>query len=223
MIRSDIIERFRTECPEIPSRVIPDALLYDWCADGDKEFCAETRCIVDQDGTTITTVEDEYYWDLTAEISNFYDVDDYPGSGVLYNGKRLTKCTMADLDNESLNWRARGSGVPKKWYRRGKYLYLDRKIDSAIDDLIIYAVLISTDWTTDVAPYNQLTYLEPFHPAMILYLKKRAKAKVGKPEEAIAAAQEYGAYLNWAKKQLGGNKFSSVYFQPKESKTYGKY
>jgi hypothetical protein len=182
---------------------------------GDKEFCAETRCIVDQAGTTITTLENEYYWDLSAEITNFYDIDDYPGSGVVYNGRRLTKTTMGELDSDNINWRANSSGVPKKWFRRGKYLYLDRKVDSAVDDLIVYAVLISNDWTTDIAPYNALAHLEPFHPAMILYLTKRAKAKVGKPEEAMAAAQEYMSYLSWAKKQLGGNKFGPIHFTPK--------
>ncbi len=217
MIRSEIVQTFRDQCPEIPSRVISDTTLHAFLQAGDKNFCAITRCIVDQDGTTITTALNDKYFNLETEITNFYDIDDYPGSGVLYNGKRLTKTTMGELDMEDINWRARSAGTPKKWYRRGKYLYLDRPIDSAADDLIIYAVLISNDWITDVAPYNQWTSLEPYHDAMVLYLIKRAKAKVGKPEEATAAENEYLSYCKWAKSQIGGNKFGPIHFVPRIS------
>jgi len=213
MIRSEIIERFREECPEITSRVVFDTVLNSWCQLGDKQFCAETRCIVDQDGTIITTAENEYYWDLSSEITNFYDIDDFPGSGVLYNNKKLNKSSMGELDMDSSTWRDWSSGIPKKWYRRGKYLYLDRKIDSSADDLKVYSVLLSDDWNTDIAPFNQLTYLEPFHEAMVLFLIKKAKAKIGKDEESVKAQAEYSAFVAWSKKQLGGNKYAPIYFR----------
>ena len=213
MTRSEVVDAFRVECPEIPSRVISDATLYSWLLVGDKEFCAETRCIVDQDGQEWDSAVDDIYYDLASKITNFYDIDDYPGSGVLYNSKRLEKTTMAALDAESSNWRDRDSGTPKKWYRRGKYLYLDRKIDTVSIKVKVYAVLLSNDWITDVTPYNSLAHLEPFHSAMVLYLTKKAKAKVGKPEEAMAAMQEYGAFVSWAKKQLSGNKSAPIYFR----------
>lgn len=212
MIRSDIVSIFRGECPEIPSRVIADAVLYDWCEQGDKEFCAETRCIVDQ-GSTIETEEDEQYWVLTDEIENFYDIDDYPGSGVLYNSKKIDKTTMAVLDMEAANWRDRDSGTPKKWFRRGAYLWVDRPIDSNEYDLTVYSVLIPDDWDDDVAPFNQLTYLEPFHRGMVEYLKMRAKKQVGKPAEAERAAAEYTSFVKWTKSQLGGNQLGPVYFR----------
>lgn len=213
MIRSEIIEDFRVECPEITSRVITDEQLYNWCEKGDKLFCAETRCIIDQDGTTISTTEDDQYYDLTSEITKFYDIDDTYASGVLYNGKRLDKTSMSELDGESQNWRSRDAGTPKKWYRRGKYLYLDRPIDSNEYDLTVYSILISDDWNTDVAPYNQLTYLEPFHEAMVLYLIWKAKSKIGKPEEAVKAQSEFMAFVKWSKSQLLANKSSAIYFR----------
>ena len=216
MIRSEIIQKFRDENPEITSRVLTDTTLNSWLQAGDKEFCCETRCIVDQ-GTTITTVANEQYWDLTAEITNFYDIDKTSASGVTYNGKALKYKAMSELDIESNNWRARDAGIPQSWFRRGKYLWVDRKVDSAADDIVVYSALLSNDWITDIAPYNALAYLEPFHPAMVLYLTKRAKAKVGKPEEAMAAAQEYASYLIWAKKQLGATRFGAIHLVPRIS------
>lgn len=214
MIRSEIIEQFRSDYPEIDSRVVEDSMLYKWCEIGDKEFCAAVRCIVDN-GTTITTAENDQSYVLTDEISKFYDINDYPGSGILYNNKRLKKTTMAALDEESLTWRDRTSGTPKKWYRVGNTLYLDRPIDFNAEDLIIYSALISDDWNSDVAPFNQLTYLEPFHFAMVLYLAKRAKAKIAKPEDSAKAHLEYVAYIKWVKGQLGGDKYAPIYFTPK--------
>ena len=215
MIRSEIVDYFRAECPEAPSRVVSDTVLHNWLLMADKEFCAATRCIVDADGTTITTAENDYFWDLSAEITKFYDVDNFPGSGVLYNNKKLDKATMGELDNDSPTWRDWGSGTPKKWYRRGKYLYLDRKIDSAAEDIKVYSVLISDDWNADVAPFNQLAHLEPFHQSMVLYLVAKAKIKVGKPEEAVSAQNEYMAFLRWAKTLIGGNKYGPIFFQKK--------
>ncbi|MFA6067527.1 MAG: hypothetical protein WC810_03000 [Janthinobacterium sp.] len=212
MTRSEIITRFRTECPEIPSNVISDTILNSWLLEGDHQFCAETRCIVDQDGTQITTVENDLFWDLTAQITSFFDVDTYPASGVLYNDVPLKASSLAELDALDKNWRSWPNGTPQRWYRRGKYLYLDRPIDTNAYKLKIYSVLKSTDWSTDVAPFNQLTYLEPYHYAMVLYLIKRAKAKIAKPEDSVKALAEYGAYVTWVKSQLGANKYAPIYF-----------
>ena len=214
MIRSEIIEKFRVDNPEITTRVLTDVQCNSYLEQGDKEFCAETRCITDN-GTTISTASGDQSFVLTTEISNFYDIDDWPGSGVLYNGKRLQKTTPAELDLDAPAWRAWDAGTPKKWYRRGGTLYLDREIDSTAADIIVYSVLISNDWTTDVAPYNELTYLEPFHQAMVLYLTKRAKAKIAKPEESMRAQAEYSAFVAWAKKQLGGNRYGPIFFRKK--------
>jgi len=214
MIRSEVIDRFRQENPEIPSRVIADAILESWLTQADHEFCAETRCIVDQ-GTTITTVANEQYWDLEAEVSKFYDIDIQSTSGVTYNAEALIKTSMSELDMESKSWRARPAGVPKKWFRRGKYLWFDRKVDSAADDIVVYSVLISDNWITDIQPYNALDYLAPFHSAMVLYLTMKAKSKIGKEEEALKARAEYFAYTKWCKSVLGSNRFGEIYFRKK--------
>ena len=214
MIRSEIIDIFRQENPEIPSRVISDTVLEDWLALGDKEFCAETRCIVDQ-GTTITTVSGEQYWDLTVEIPNFYDIDKTSASGVTYNGKTLEYASMPELDAESKSWRSRSAGVPQKWFRRGNYLWFDRAVDSEADDIVVYSCLLSNDWITDVAPFNEIKSLEPFHASMVLYLTAKAKAKVGKPEEAIKAQAEYSAFVKWCKVQLGSTRFGKIQFVKK--------
>lgn len=215
MIRSEVIDAFRSENPEIPSRVISDTVLYSWLLTGDKQFCAETRCITDQDGTEWNSVVNDQYYDLSSKITNFYDIDDYPGSGVLYDGQALKKTTMAELDTEKKNWRDNDKGTPKKWYRRGKYVYFDRPIDTVSIKVRVYAVLISNNWNADVMPFNQLAHLEPYHYSMVLYLNKRAMAKIGKEEDSMKSQAEYNAFVQWAKKQLGGNKAGIIHFNPR--------
>lgn len=215
MIREEITQRFRDENSELPLRVISNTVLNSFLLVGDKDVCAKTRCIVDQDGETIETTENEEYWDLTDEIDNFYTIDDWPASGVTYNGKALKKTTMTELDMKSPTWRSRNSGTPSAWYRRGKWLYVDRPIDSNEYDIKVYAILISDDFDSNVMPFNQLQYLEPFHPILVRYLKWRAKEKIGKPKDALTARQEYFVAVEDMKKMLGGNIQGPIYFRPK--------
>jgi len=216
MTRSEILDRFRTENPEITDRVITDSQLHSFALIGDKEICAITRCIVDQDGTTISTTEDDQYYDLTAYITNFYDIDEYPGGGVTYDDKRIEKTTIAALDEDYPTWRNRSSGTPRKYYRRGQWMYLDRPIDSDAEDIKVYSVLISDDFDQDsITPYNQLTYLEPFHYGIVKYLQFKSKEKIGKRDDALKARQEYMEYTQWMKKMITGGKISAIRFEPK--------
>jgi len=216
MNRAEVREFFRTECPEIPTRVVSDALLNKWLLVGDKDVAARTRCIVDDDGTTITTSEDDERFDLMSEITNFFDIDNWPGGGVVYNGKRLIQTTIAELDQMSPSWRSNSSGTPTKYYRRGKNIFLNRPIDSEADDLIIYAVLVSDDFNSDSKlPFNELTYLTPFHFSLVKWLIWKAKAKVGKPQDAQKAQAEYLEYTLWMKKEITGGKTAPIYFRKK--------
>jgi len=215
MTRADIIEMFRTENSEITERVITDPLLHDWCKLGDQEICARTRCIVDDDGTTITTAEDDQSWDLTAEIDKFFDIDEI-GGGVTYNDKRLKETTIPKLDADSPNWRNRSSGTPKAYYRRGKWVYMDRPINSDAEDVKVYSVLISDPFDDDdKTPYNELPYLFPYHYGINKYLQWKAKAKVGKPSDADKAMLEFASYAKWMKTMLGGHRYGPIYYQPR--------
>lgn len=216
MTRAEIVEKFRAENPDITTKVISNALLYAWAKQGDKEICAMTRCITDQDGTTITTAEDDTHYDLTVQITKFYDIDEFPGGGVTYNDDRLKKTTIAELDELHPGWRDRESGTPREYYRRGGWLYLDRAIDSNAYDLKVYAVLISDDFDDDAkTPYNQFSYLSPFHDGINKYLQWRAKAKVGKQQEAQIAKQEFTDYAAWMKSMITGGKTSAIRLVPK--------
>ena len=211
MIRSEIIQMTRDEVPGIDTRSVSDTLMQNWCLEGNKDFCARARCIIDQAGTTITTTAGDTYWDLTAEITNFYDIDTLLG-GVLYNNKPLVNTSIAELDEETNGaWRSYSAGTPLKWFRRGQYLYVERAIDASADDLLIYSVLLPDDWNTNIAPYNALTYLAPYHYGMVLYLKWRALSKIGKKEAAATAMAEYFEYAKWTKGQLGATKFIPIY------------
>lgn len=217
MNRAEIVTMFRTENPEISSRVISNALLHEWILIGDKEICAETRCVV-SDFTFDSLVTSSVYltrYDLTTQESKFYDIDDYPGGGVSFDDEPLEKTSVAALDEEDENWRTRSAGTPDKYYTRGKWLYFDRPVETAGEEIRVYAVLVSDDFDNDnKAPYNELTYLEPFHYAVVLFLQKKAKMKVGKRVDELKAIREYNAYITWMKKMIVSKKAVSIQFRP---------
>jgi hypothetical protein len=217
MTRTEIIERFRAENPEITANVVPTVTLNSWCLQGDKEICAKARLIV-SDGV-ITSVTGQSQYDLT-NLTKFYDIDRIPGDGVNRvdtdgRYKRLDETTRSELSSNSPSWRSASNGTPKKYYRRGKYMNVWPPPDSSIEEFAIDYVAISDDFNSDaIAPYNQLTYLEPFHPGLVFYLTWRAKAKVGKAEEAATSKAAYDMYVLWMRKEIGGGKYGPIQFVP---------
>lgn len=219
MTRAEIISKFRQENPEITERVITDAVLASWLLSGNLDYATRLRCLVDQDGQTITTEENQTYIDLTAEISNFYSIDEFPGGGVLYNDKRLEFTTIGALDKESATWRSRAASTPKKYYQRGQFIYFDRPINSDAEDVKIYCVLLPDDFDADgKEPLNEIIYLRPFHDGLVRYLEWRAMGKVGKPKDAANALIMYDHYAKWARREIGMTKYSSISFINPERK-----
>jgi hypothetical protein len=216
MTRTEIIAQFRAENPEIDSRVIQDATLQAWLLVGNSEICTITRCIK---GENIwDTVAGEFFWDLTAKIPKFLDIDEYPGGGVALDNDRLGMTSPAELDDENNGWRddVRNDhrGQPEKYFRYGQYIYTECPVDN-VYEMAVDAVLLPDDYTTDVMPFNQLSYLIPYHYSLVLYLQKKAKMKVGKDTESARAQQEYQAYVTWMKKEIQGGISSTVrYHQP---------
>lgn len=217
MTRLEIETRFREENPEITANVVTASTLHSWCLVGDKEICAKARLIVSEG--TINSVTDEDSYDLTT-LTKFYDIDELPGGGIgrvdtSGTQKRLIKTTKSALDDHKSSWRTATSGTPREYFRRGKYIKLDRPCDSTVDYFNVDFVAISDDFNNDnITPYNQLTYLEAFHPAVVFYLTWRAKAKVGKPEEANNAMQIYNNYVLWMRREVGGGKYGPIEFRP---------
>lgn len=218
MTRTEIIELFRAENPKITDRVVTDTVLNNWCKVGDKDICAETRCIVGSTvfNSLVSTSSYSTLYDLTAEISKFYDIDDNPGGGVSFDDEPLEKTTISELDQQHKSWRTYSAGTPEKYYRWGEWLGFDRPIKTADKEIRVYSVLISDPFDADdKTPYNQLTYLEPFHYGIVKYLQWRAEGKVSKKEDAELARVEYFAYTARMKKMIGGGKFGNIYFQPR--------
>ena len=218
MNRIEIIDRFRQENPEFTANVISDTVLKSWLFTGDKETCAKARLTVDSDSFSATTNESRY--DPNALLPKFFDVDEYPGGGISYVTtagveKRLIKTTKAELDSIRQSWRTQSSEKPKYYFRRGKYIHFFPAPDSTIDSFNIDFVKISEDFDNDSeTPFDQQSNLVPFHYSLVLYLKMRAKAKAGKPEDAKSAMDEYNTYLAWIIKEIGGGKYGTIQFKP---------
>ncbi len=212
--RLEIREDFRVENPEIDENVITDAQLNTWAKKANKEICAITRCIVTNTSETFNSVVDTQYYDLSDKIDQFFEIDDIPGGGVYYDGKPLKKATPSELNQFNSSWKSRTSGTPKKWWRRGKYLWFDWK-PSAIKVISVDAVLIPDDFSDDdQMPYNNLEHLSPYDEGIQKYLQWKAKAKIGKTDEAAIAKAEYAEYTKWMKKMVAGYSNAGIYLRP---------
>ena len=212
MNRTQIIERFREDNPEITTRVITDAILQAWLKIGNLEFACAARLI--STVTTFSAEVDVAEYDLTTRVTNFFDIDEMPGGGIAFNDKRLTFTTRAELDQRTRSWRGYSSGTPRKYYRRNQYFYFERD-PSVASDITIDAIIKPDSFDDDSkTPFNELTYLEPFHYGLVLYLTMRAKSKVGKLEEFQAAFAEYSAYAKATKKTVQGGKIGKIRITP---------
>lgn len=227
MTRVEIITRFREENPEITSNVASDITLKSWLIIGNQEIVAKTRMIVASSSFDIVAGTAAY--DLNALLSKFFDIDEYPGGGVSIvdtSGKetRLGKTTKAEIDNNKSNWRTESSGTPREYYRRNNFLHLRPVPSSSIVSINVDYAVIANDFNSDnIEPFNELTHLRPFHYSLVLYLKMRAKAKIGKPEDVAMAMNEYNGYITWIEKELGGGKYGNIYFRPKGVTPYRGY
>lgn len=217
MTRTEIKQMFRDENPEITTTVISDTTLNTWCSQANIDMACRSRLI--PQNTAWAMVASTAQYDLTSRITSFYDVDEYPGGGVVaYSSstvyKVLKKTSPAELNIIKPGWRQLSAGQPTHYYRRGQYLNLVPKPDSTYN-LEVYSVLLPDAWSSDsVEPFNALTHLKPFHYGIVHYLTWRAKAKVGKLEEAKTARMLYDEYVLWTKNEIGGGKYSKIYFQP---------
>jgi hypothetical protein len=218
MTRSQIISSFRAENKEFPANVISDTVLNSWALAGDKIVCALSRCIVGDtvfNSVATTSVYNTKY-DLTNLISKFQDIDEYPGGGVSFNNKPLDSTTVSELDEETPNWRTRSAGIPLKYYRRGKFLYFDRPVATADLEIRVYTVLVSDDFDNDnKTPFNQLSFLEPYHNAINKYLQWQAKISKAEPQDAQKSEKDFYDFISMMKKNLSGGKYGSIRFQPK--------
>lgn len=214
MTRREIKDKFRAENPEISARVITDGVLDDWMKAANVEICAFTRCIVANEPQVIASEEDVQFYDLS-EIDRFYDIDDLSGGGVYYDGVPLKRTTASEMNFISRGWRSWPSGIPLRYWRRGKYLWLDRKPDDDDIDIEVDCVLIPNDFDNDdEQPFDDLGHLQPYHDGISKYLQWRAKAKVGKSDEAAIAVKDYKEYCLWMRKLVRGYSHHTVQMKP---------
>lgn len=216
MTRSEIIAKFRQENPEGSTNVVSDSVLNSWLETGNIEIATSARLV--RSSTGISTVVDQSTYNLTNEITKFYDIDEFPGGGVVYDNKRIDLVSLSGLDEEQPNWRNQSSGRVRKYYRDNQFLILYPAPDE-VKTLIVHTVLIADSFDDDnKLPFNELSYLEPFHYILVLYLKKKLfEGKIKKPESTMAANQEYLGYLSWMKNEINRGIYKNIQFRPKTS------
>lgn len=218
MNRLEIRQKFREENPEITDRVVTDAVLNAWLLSGNREVCCLTRCIVSEESYNLQATVNIQKYDLTENISKFYDIDDMPGGGVYYNDKPLTKSSQGEMNQTASRWKARTAGTPKFYWRRGKYLWLDCPAAATGDDIEIDYILLPDAFDSDAKyPFNELDHLQTFDDALVKYLQLRNKQRVGKQEEASIARQDYKDYVDWMKKTVSGYSRSASFMRVKAS------
>ena len=97
----------------------------------------------------------------------------------------------------------------------------NEKIKSILKEILsdleirVYVVLVSDNFDDDAkTPFNQLTYLEPYHNAIVKYLTWQGKIKLREPADAAKAEADFYGFIKMMTKNIGGGKVSSIRFQP---------
>jgi len=223
MTRGDIISRFRQENPSVTKNVATSAVLQSWTEIGNLEIATKARLIRGE--TTFPSIIDKTEYNLTTEIPKFYDIDELPGSGVIYDNRQIDSKSISLLDQQRPSWRTQANGVPRDYYRRNQFLNLGRK-PSAVKDILVYTVLIADPLDDDSkTPFNQFAHLEPFHYALVLYLEKRVYGnKVIRKFSEMTATEEYNAYVSWITKETQRGIYDNIQIRPPTTyKAAGRY
>lgn len=211
MNREELRERFRIENPEITDRVLSNDDLHNMMNDGNIDICVETRCIKSDDVTSFDSVEDQRGYDLTSYISSFYDIDDFSGGGVYYNYKQLTKVSPSEMNSIKSSWRNFSSGIPRYYYKRNDYLYFDVPCSESSVVIEVFSILLPETFNSDSqTPFNDISYLVPFHVGILKYCQWKAKFKIGKSNEAMVAEKEYTDFLTRMKRFTNYRERSAV-------------
>lgn len=217
MNRAELRQKMRDENPEITDSVISDATLNGWLQQANLEISAMTYCIVTNESATFDSVVGQQFYDLDLNIPNFYAVDDMPGGGVFYNNVFLKKVTPGEMNYVRRSWKTAPPGVPRRWWRRGQYLWFEVK-PSAIKEIAVDAYLMPDPFDNDAKlPFNEMTSLIPFHDSLSKYLQWRVMQKVGKDDEAKIAKADYLDYVKWMKGLVKAAHQQSVFMRPTSS------
>lgn len=217
MTREELRDQFRVENPAITVRVIKDPALNTYMKSGNVQVCCDTRCIMSNESEIIESVADTQFYDLESNISNFYDIDDLPGGGVYYDDLPLVKSSAGEMNYKKKNWKESSSGTPKKYWRRGKWLWFDVPCEDADLEIAVDCILKPDDFDDDAQePFNGLGTLQPYTDAIVKYMQWRCKQKKGKENEAARAKKEYDEYVAWMRKRVKSAKFGPIYFKPSD-------
>jgi hypothetical protein len=212
MTRQEIREMFYEQTTEADKlRNAKETTIDSWLTEGEKDFVMRTYCIVEEYSTTTTLNVRNY--DLLDLEPLFLDVDIDSG-GVWYDDESLTQTTQSQLSNEDRKWRNHLGGTVNKWWLRKSTVWLDKNPKASKTLIVSIAKKPNPLIQDSQIPFDELSYLEPYHIALVKYLQMRFKSSLGKEEGAMISKSEYEGYINECKDRLSTGRSGSASFEP---------
>lgn len=216
MTRSDLRNKVKYDVPEIVD-AWPDSTDTDTNIDNELnraalEIAYHTCCIAG-DNTEELTADTETF----ALQSDFLRMD--PEGGVWYldsdsDWQRVKPKSMAWLDENKPTWRNADSSDPDYCFIRGNNLHIYPKSDTTTSNgLRYYYGKQPTSMSGDsIEPFNNLPWLDQFHPLVALRVEIEAKKAKTKYTDAQQLQAEYVARLQDMTNFVRGRRLE--YFSP---------
>lgn len=151
-----------------------DAILIPNINEAELEFIRRTRAQKSQYYITTTTSAKEYTLPSDWLNSNRVSYAIIPLTSSTTNYKKLEYWTMAGLDEKYSNWENGDLGSPTRYYYRGQSIGLYPAPSTSYDGenylKIDYNAKSSTMTGNTDIPYDDISYLYPYHKAIVWYV-----------------------------------------------------
>jgi len=190
---SELRSKLKRDHPEIKG--FTDAQINTELNEGSLEIAQVTECLPTNEDQTLTKDTETF-----ALPSDFLNIDREGGvlAKILSSNtkfQRLHYRTQEELDSDYSFWRDQTAGTPHSYFIRGTNVHIFPKFSgtSVSSGLRIYYFQSPTVMTTgsDQEPFNNVSYLDPFHKTVVLYAAEVILTSIKKYGDAAAVHRLY--------------------------------